>query len=436
MNVIYLDQNFAITFAEKSESNPKYAEAREAVLSAVASGTAVFPYSELHLIESAAMDLDGRTRVAELWDTVSGGFRFCQQKHIRSSQFKDLLLGKSIRLKPHLVTYREETTFGYWIYSHEPESARQRSEQLRAVVERWSRLKRDEIDGKISREEANTLPKLVLQLLSRMLRHEMPSLGELQSEYVDISSELSWTLRDLGHGDDTLGEAVKFMQQHALEVPAIAIECTGLEVLAERYAIDNPQPSAVRKSQLDHDSYDLEALSNYVPYCTAGTTDAKASGIIQAAYRKLKTEPPAIFTLRQIEAFTTFVRNLPSVTTLDPASEAMRDGVQCLILTRAKPEKLISRESFPSENGIEREMLPTGGLKVLSRVKVAWASLLRALQRLEDELEDAPGGDGVLYGFMCADDTADLRFKVDIPFGMFELAQEDIERSIKSRDEG
>ena len=57
MNVIYLDQNFAITFAENSESDPRYHDAREAVLDAVASGKALFPYSDLHLIEFAVESL-------------------------------------------------------------------------------------------------------------------------------------------------------------------------------------------------------------------------------------------------------------------------------------------------------------------------------------------------------------------------------------------
>ena len=103
MNVIYLDQNFAITFAEKGHMDPRYVDARDAVFEAVKSGKALFPYSELHLIESAGMDAPSRTRLAEFWDTVSAGYRFIQQKNIRSSQFKDLLLQKPIRFRPHLV---------------------------------------------------------------------------------------------------------------------------------------------------------------------------------------------------------------------------------------------------------------------------------------------------------------------------------------------
>jgi hypothetical protein len=433
MNVIYLDQNFAITLAEKFKSDSRFAEARDTVLEAVASGKALFPYSELHLIESAGMDVPGRNVVSEFWGTVSCGYRFIHQKHIRSSQFKAVLLGKPIRFRPHLVLYRENrTTFAYWIYSNDPVAEQQRSDQLRLVVEHWSRLKRDEIEGKVSKAEANALPKLVMQLFTKLLHHQLPSLGELDSEYVDISSELSWALRELGHGDDTLFEAVRFMEEHALEVPAISIECTGLEVLAERYAADNPQPSAVEKSQLAHDSYDLAALSNYVPYCTAGTTDAKASGIIQRAYQKMKMPPPAIFTLRQIDEFTAFVKNLRiPITKIEVNSEALNGGVQCLLLVRRKPEKLIDRESFPPENGVQREMVPMGGLKVWSRVRIPWAALLNALKRFDDELEDAPGGDGVLYALTCIDNAVKLLFEIEIPFGMFELAKEDIHRALE-----
>jgi hypothetical protein len=436
MNVIYLDQNFAITFAEKFESDPRYLEARNAILEAVASGKALFPYSEIHLAESAGMDAISRGRVAEFWDTVSRGYRFIQQKHIRSSQFKALLLGNPIRFRPHLVLYQEHrTSFAYWIHTDDPNAAQQRSEQLRLVVEHWSRLRGDEIDGKIRQAEANALPKLVVGLLQKMLHHELPSLGELDSEYVDIASELSWALRDLGHGEDTLFEAVSFMEKHALEVPALSIECVGLEVLAERYAADNPRASAVAKSQLDHDSYDLAALSNFVPYCAAGTTDAKASGIIRRAYKKMKVDPPAMFTLREIEDFTEFVTRLPApAMDVDPIVEARNSGVQCLILLRRKPDHLISRESFAERNGFEREMLPAGGLKVWSRINVPWPALIKELRDLDDELEDAPGGDGLLYALTCVNEDVTLQWQVDVPFGMFDLAEQEIARACAQTD--
>jgi hypothetical protein len=434
MNVIYLDQNFAITFAEKGHVDPRYADARDAVFDAAKSGKALFPYSELHLIESASMDVPSRTRLAEFWDTVSTGYKFIQQKNIRSSQFKDLLLQKSIRFRPHLVLYREgRTSFSYWIYKSDPESARQRSEQLRLVVEHWSQLKRKEIDGRVSRAEANALPKLVVQLLAKMLRHELPSLGDLDSEYLEISSELSWALRDLGHGDDTLLEAVRFMQEHALEVPAIAIECVGLEALAERYAADNAQSSPVEKSQLDHDSYDLAALSNFVPYCVAGTTDAKAAGIIARAYKKMNAKPPPIFTLRQIESFTAFLKNLPlPIQEVDPESEALMAPVQSLLLLRGRPNRLIQRESFPARQDIQREMVPLGGLKVWSAKKVPWSTLLGELRQFDDEFGDAMEGDDVLYGLTAAEQAAQRHFEVRIPFGTLDLARDEIERAFET----
>jgi hypothetical protein len=300
------------------------------------------------------------------------------------------------------------------------------------VVEDWSRRKSDEIDGKVRKAEANALPKLVVQLFVKLLHHELPSLGEIDSEYVEIASELSWTLRELGHGEDTLFEAVRFMERHALEVPAIAIECTGLEALAERYAADNPRQSAVEKSQLDHDSYDLMALSNFVPYCAAGTTDAKASGIMERAYWKMNMQPPTIFTLRQIESFTAFVKNLPvMIKHIDVRAEALKAGVQSLILLHRKPDRLIDRESFRPKNGIEREMIPMGGLKIWSSVKVPWPGLIAELQRFNDELKDTPGGDCVLYAFARVDKALELRFEVAIPFGMFNLAKDELQQALE-----
>ncbi len=350
MNVIYLDQNFAITLAERSESDERYRRARDAVTDSVRAGKAVYPYSELHLIESAAMNAESRRRIGQFWDAVSRGFRFIQQKRIRSSQFKATLLAEPIRFRPHLVLYPEtRSNFDYWIYTHEPESARARREQLHLVVEHWATLNRQDIDRRIRQAEANALPKLVLQLFNRMLRHELPSLGELDSEYVEISSELSWTLRDRGRGDDTLFEAIRFMQEHALDVPAIAIECTGLEALAERYAADNVRRSSIHKSKLDHDSNDLAALSNFVPYCIAGTTDAKALGIMQRAFKKMGTTPPRLFALRDVEKFTAFVTELPApVTEIHPEAEATSAEGRCFDYHTAKGERANNARTVPS----------------------------------------------------------------------------------------
>jgi hypothetical protein len=220
------------------------------------------------------------------------------------------------------------------------------------------------------------------------------------------------------------------MQKHALEVPAIAIECSGLEVLAERYAIDSPQRSPVAKSELDHDSYDLAALSNYVPYCAAGTTDRKAAGIIQRAFKKMKLPAPPIFTLREVENFTAFIRDLPApITEIDARIEALNAGVQCLILVPSKPNNLIEREAFPPERDVEREMLPLGGLKIWSRAKLPWSILYTELQQFHDELECGNGKDAVLYGLRSSSDTVTTDFEIRIPFGMFDLAKKEIEQA-------
>ena len=131
-----------------------------------------------------------------------------------------------------------------------------------------------------------------------------------------------------------------------------------------------------------------------MPYCVAGTTDAKAAGIITRAYKKMNAQAPAVFTLRELERFTTFVRELPMPTSeVDMETEALNAQSQSLVLLPRERDILIDREPFPSRNGVQREMIPLGGLKVWSTAQIPWVSLLRELEHFDRELEDAPGGD-------------------------------------------
>src|SRR5438132_14164649 len=100
--------------------------------------------------------------------------------------------------------------------------------------------------------------------------------------------------------------------------------------MTEQYAKDNVQKRKVARSQLDHDSYDLAAIANFVPYCDAGIFDSNAVAIARRAYRKLNIPAPELFPFREINDFTDYLNSLPAPDTeVDPETEALPES-RCL----------------------------------------------------------------------------------------------------------
>jgi hypothetical protein len=305
-----------------------------------------------------------------------------------------------------------------------------RSTQLRKVVSYWASLTQEDIDQHIREIEARTLARMAVQMLEKALRGESPSLGEIGSEYNTIASELAWSFRNRGDKGDPFLNAIRFMSEHALEVPAIAIECTGLEALAEQYATDNIQRRKVEKSQLDHDSYDLAAIANFVPYCDAGIFDGNAVAIARRAYRKLNIPAPQLFPFREINDFTDYLNSLPAPEKeVDPETEALPDSRSLIVIPWQK-NKLIRRERLSSADDIQREILPSGGLKVWSRHIIDWSVLLAAL---ENSLEECGiDQEMTMYGVGLSNSGSRVAFHVRVPFGMFDLCREEIQAAFRA----
>jgi len=119
MNVIYLDQNVVINLAEKSE---RFGRAREAVLKQVETSNAVFPYSEVHFAESAAMPPESQRHVGKFFDLISAGYRFAEGKYIRSKQFKNLLEGRETSFRPKKTVFPDQISFAQNIDRFDPEA--------------------------------------------------------------------------------------------------------------------------------------------------------------------------------------------------------------------------------------------------------------------------------------------------------------------------
>jgi hypothetical protein len=432
MHVIYLDQNAAIDLAEGTDS--RFERAREIIFNLVDNKTAVFPYSEIHLLESANMSDASKTQLAHFWERISGGYRFAQGKDIRARQFVDLLHGKPMRFWPHLFVFQDVLNFAESVdLPLDPTVRDSRSARLREVVGYWASLTKEQIYLRIRNAEAATPARMLVDMFDKALCGELPSLVEIDSEYNTISSELAWAFRDLDAGDDAWFHAVRFMRDHALEVPAVEIECVGLEALAEQYAIDNPRRRAVEKSQLDHDSNDLSVASDFVPYCVGGMLDANAITIVRRAYKKMHKTPPNLFSYRVLDAFNEFLQALPKPEEKTvPQSELERSIGRVLFTIPRDGNELIGREALGRENGVSRELLPFGGLKVSSESDVPSRTMLTMLESIEKDF--GAGGEAILYGGTSTKDGAKMLLSVRVPFGMFDVGRTEIEAAVNALD--
>jgi hypothetical protein len=430
MNVVYLDQNAAIDLAEAVAADSRFYRTRQIIFRLVEKRIAIFPYSTIHLLESANMSDTSKAQLAEFWQTVSRGYRFTESKNIRTQQFLDLLHGRRISFWSHLVIWQDQLQFADSLDWPTYMSMRDaRVARFREVVEHWSTLTRKEINERVRTAEAATAGRMLGDMFNRALRGELPSLAEIDSEYNTIASELAWAFRDLGAGDNSWFKAVEFMRDRSLEVPAVEIECVGLEALAEQYASDNPRRRAVERSRLDHDMNDLSAASNFVPYCSGGILDANAIAIVRRAYRKLQRTPPTLFAFRQLDAFNEFLETLPAPEqTPVPLLEIERSNGRVLLTIPRDGNELVPRESLGEVDEVICELLPFGGVKVSSESSVAWQKLLSLLESIDKDF--GSGGEASLYAgtstFRCAQILLSLR----VPFGMFDVARDDIQRGL------
>jgi hypothetical protein len=427
MNVVYLDQNIVIDLVERSADNSQIKGTRDLILRLVEAGNTIFPYSEVHQWESRGMAPDSKSRIGEFWDTISRGYHFSAGKDIRTLQFKDVLHGRKTRFSPHRVVFRERLKFMDLVGDLDPALKSIYAEQFRAVAGRWAGLTDREMDGHIRREEAATLARMVMDMFTRVLNGELPSLSEIFSEHNTIASDLSWEFRAKGENDGAFFKAVAFMRDRALDVHALSVESVGLESLARQYAIDNKKGRAVAAdSQLDHDCNDLAALSNFVPYCAAAISDGKAVNVVRKAYKELRKTPPILFMRREFEEFTKFLEGMPPPEgKTEPDVEAARSTGQTLFTIPWQKRELIRRELLKPIGDIKREILPFGGLKVGSDANTDWPKLLAALETSFEETKEELGGEAVLYGARSSDGVGQIWFDVRVPFGMIDVCRDE-----------
>jgi hypothetical protein len=432
VNVVYLDQNAAIDLAEAASPDSRFYRTRQITSRLVEQKIAIFPYSSIHLLESAHMSDASKAQLAGFWQTVSRGYRFTESKNIRTQQFLDILHGKPMRFRQHLVILRDQVEFAESLDWPTYSSLRNaRITRFREVVEHWSTLTREQINQGVRTAEAGTAARMLIDMFNRALRGELPSLDEIDSEYNTIASELAWAFRETGAGDNAWFKAMEFMRDRSLDVPAVEIECVGLEALAEQYASDNPRRRAVERSRLDHDINDLSAVSNFVPYCIGGILDANAIAIVRRAYRKLHRTPPTLFTYRELDAFNDFLDTLPvPEQTPVPLLEIERSEGRVLLTVPVDGDELVRREPLGEKDGVICELLPFGGVKVSSESSIAWQTLLSVLESIDKEF--GSGGEATLHGGTSTVGCAQILLSLRVPFGIFDVAREDIQQAFEA----
>jgi hypothetical protein len=304
------------------------------------------------------------------------------------------------------------------------------AKQFRVVVERWATLTGREIDGRIRNEEAAALSRMVIDMFTKVLSGDLPSLDEIFSEYNTIASDLSWEFTDKGESEEAFLKAVTFMRDRALDVHAIAVECVGLESLARQYAIDNKTVRSVPNSQLDHDCNDLAALSNFVPYSVTAISDGNAVNVVRRAYKELRKTPPILFLRRELTEFTEFLEALPLPEgETDPEAEMARSRGHTLFTIPRRKDELVRRELLDPVGEIKREILPFGGLKVWSEPNADWPSLLAALESAAEEMKDELGGEALMYGGRGIHGKGEILFDLRVPCGLFDVCRSEIQQA-------
>ena len=119
-----------------------------------------------------------KAQFAEFWQGVSLGYRFTESKQIRTQQILDILHGKAVRFRPHLVVFRDQLDFADSLDWPTYSSLRTaRVTRFREVVEHWSTLTREEINHRVRTAEAGTAARMLSEMFSRSLRGELPSLA-------------------------------------------------------------------------------------------------------------------------------------------------------------------------------------------------------------------------------------------------------------------
>jgi hypothetical protein len=282
VHVIYLDQNVVVDVCEcmrrsKRQGREEQQELRSEIERCVHNDIAIFPYSQVHLAETANVsDPESRAEQLRFWEMASRRYRFHDAKAIEAMQLDTFLHHRRIRFSRELAVHRSQLTFEEELQDPEPEAKSKRAKLFRHLVEYWASKTSKDLSGKIRHKEVDGIIRLIFEDLSNLLRTGDLALDRIFSKHNELHSQIWWHLREHGSNEDTLFEdACSWLKSNALNIPSLLIDFLGTEFLAEQFATDAKFRKKVENAEADHDMNDLEAAAHWFLYSDFVFADTK-----------------------------------------------------------------------------------------------------------------------------------------------------------------
>ena len=243
VRVIYLDQNIVVDVCECMRSSKQHGRSEQRALRlqierCVDEGLAIFPYSEVHLSETANVsDQESRTEQVSFWDKVSQRYRFHDARAVEVNQLHAILEERPVRFSRELAIHRSPLTFEQELPEPDLEAKKQRAELFKGLAKYWVGKLTHDLSGTIRHREVDGIIRLILEDLTNFLRTGTFPLHRIFSKHNDLHSELCWHLRDQGSAKP-FEDALCWLQTNALRIPSLLIDFLATEYVAEQFATD------------------------------------------------------------------------------------------------------------------------------------------------------------------------------------------------------
>lgn len=398
LRVIYLDQNLVVNVCEcmrpsKHAGRDGQRQLRCEIERCVDDGLAVFPYSEVHLCETAnVVDPESRAEQIRFWRKVSKGYRFHNARGIEALQLRSLLEKRPIRFARQMAIHRSQAGFDEESLEPDPRG-KNRTESFHGLARHWANKQMGQLRGSVHQKEVDGMIRLIWEDFSTLLRTGNIPLNRIFSKHNDLHSEVCEYLREQG-STTAFEDACVWLKENALRIPSLLINFLGIEYIAEEFATDLRSKRKVENAELDHDLNDLEALAHWFPYVDCAFTDTKmASSVFPRLRKTLTTKPhpfklpegnPVLFSARA--SFLQFLQKLGPIETIasiDSELEYERGSTKSLLYVLRAPNRLISRDELEWENGITAEILPGGGLRIDAKKEASWDVIVDTFRTIQ-----------------------------------------------------
>ena len=357
-------------------------------------GLAVFPYSEIHLLEAANVtDPESRSEQIRFWNNVSGGYRFHDARTIELMQLEGILKGRSIRFARDLAIHRSQITFEEELPEPDLKAKAERADRFRDLVRYWASKVADDLKNKVRYREVDGLLRLISEDLSAFMKTGVLPMNRVFSKHNDLHSELCWHFRR--QGSSTVWEdAYAWLKGNALTIPSLLVDFVGTEIVAEQFASDLQFRRKVENAEADHDANDLEAAAHWFLYADHVFADKKMVTFLFPQLRRvllaqkglfeLPSKRPRLFSSRA--EFSEFIRAFRATETVLNLEDELRVHdwrFKTLVYRIRTSDPLISRETISRSGTLEAEVLPGGGLRIDAlNDQVTWDEMASCFQKL------------------------------------------------------